>query len=159
MNEKFTVDKQKVIKSMCLSVCKHGHLADDLAQWVSMWFLTNKVEDKYLTDGLIYSVAWKGFNLSGSEFKREHNPITFQYSDLTPAELEAALNYDSINNVDEHYEQTLKQLNEMEQIWAREIVKRNLSINLFSEHTGISRAKAKERMTEIYKKLRDNARD
>lgn len=153
MNRKFAIDKQETIKSMCLSICKHGHLADDLAQWVSIYFLTHEIEEVNLTDGLIYSVAWKGYNLRGSEFKREHNPITFQYSDLTDSELEIALNFDTIN-VDEDYKQTLKDLNSVEKTWIEEIVKRNLSINLFSEHTNISRAKATERMNAIYNKLR-----
>ena len=33
-------------------------------------------------------------------------------------------------------------------------IKRNLSIKLFSDHTGIHRATAKERMESIYNKLR-----
>ena len=49
----------------------------------------------------------------------------------------------------------VEQLDDMERIWVEEILKRNFSIKLFSEHTGIHRATATERMNLIYEKLRN----
>jgi hypothetical protein len=46
----------------------------------------------------------------------------------------------------------------MEQIWVEEIVKRNMSIALFSQHSGIHRTTATERMESIYNKLRKNSK-
>lgn len=157
MNEDFVVKNQDVILAMCNTVCKHSHQAGDLAQWTSEWFLTHDVSHLNTTKALIYSVVWKAYNLRGSEFKREHNPSEFHYTELTVEDLELHMNLQE--SVDEQYRKVMDELNPIEKIWAEQIVKRNLSISLLSQHTGIGRKKATERMNEIYKKLRDNARD
>ena len=150
MNEEWTLSKQKVIETACNNICKHGSLSKDLAQEVSIWFLTNKLPDT-VTDGFIYVVAYKAFHLSGSEFRRLHvDEVLKQSLDINEYK---DLNIENLS-VDEKYEKTLEELDDIEQCWAREIVKRNLSINLFSQHSGISRQKAKERMDFIYHKLR-----
>ena len=56
------------------------------------------------------------------------------------------------------YKEHIGQLDNMEQIWVEEIVKRNMSIALFSQHSGIHRTTATERMESIYNKLRKNSK-
>jgi hypothetical protein len=152
MNEVFVIEKQEVIKAICKQVTKHGHLSEDLAQWVSMWFLTTELEQCYLTDRFINAVAYKAFNLKGSEFKREHSTTdTISVEDICnnyyyPLESE---------NVDKRYQDLLKELSPTEKIWLEEMIKRNGSVNLFCQHTKISRITATERMNYIYNKLRE----
>ena len=104
-------------------------------------------------DGFIFVVAYKMYHLSGSEFNRLHFDNVLQEStELDYLKLKD-IPYIS-NNVYKEYLEQVKQLDEMERIWVEEIVKRNLSIKLFSDHTGIHRTTAKERMESIYNKLR-----
>jgi len=178
MNETWTVEKQEVIKDICTRVCIDKSYVDDLAQWVSMFFLTTELEEHYLTEGFIYSVAYKGYHLRGSTFRREHIEFELLFVDLLSAQADEQSDRDTAHtdfmktfvghyedlgynkkSIDKMYEDVLEGLTPIEEVWAREIVKRNMSINMFSEQTGISRAKAKERMDYIYNKLRDNARD
>lgn len=151
MNEKFVIEKQSIIESMCLSICKHGSLSKDLAQEVSIYFLTHKLPE-VITDGFIYTVAYKYYHLSGSEFKRLHVDQVLKYAE----ELEEYSTIrDSLkDSVENEYNQALDELIPIEKVWAEELVKRNLSISLFSQHTGIGRKKATERMNSIYDKLR-----
>jgi len=151
-NEKFVLDKQPVIREICLAITKHNSFTDDLCQWVSIWFLENEVDEIYLTDGFIHSVAYKAYHLSGSSFKREHID---NYS-VIKEELQPDYHYPlESDNVDKRYEDLLRELTETERTWVEEIVKRNGSINLFSLHTEISRIVATERMNFIYNKLRE----
>jgi len=179
MNEDWLVSKQQVIEQICKTICKSS-LAEDLAQEVSIYFLTHELPE-VVTDGFIYTVAFKMFHLSGSSFKRLHiDDVLKASTDIEPFCLFNSTDDDKESSkyeawfidqsadyiddyykksIDDQYEQVLKELTPMEQIWVEEIMKRNCSISLFSQHTSISRQKAKERMNEIYNKLRDNARD
>ena len=94
------------------------------------------------------------FHLSGSEFNRLH----FDNVLIESTELDYLKQIDipyMDGNVYKDYIEQVKQLDEMERIWVEEIVKRNFSIRLFSEHTGIHRTTATERMNLIYEKLRN----
>lgn len=152
MNEDFVIKKQSVIKAICKQVTKHGSLSDDLAQWVSIWFLTNEVDECYLNDRFINAVSYKAYHLKGSEFKREHfNTESLSVEDICndyyyPLESE---------NVDLRYQELLRELTDTEKVWLEEMVKRNGSVNLFCQHTKISRITATERMEYIYNKLRE----
>ena len=154
MNEKFIKEKRQVIETACKNICKHSDIWKDLAQEVNIYFLTNELPSNLnKIDGFIFVVAYKMFHLSGSEFNRLHFDNVLQEStELDYLKLKD-IPYIS-NNVYKEYLEQVKQLDEMERIWVEEIVKRNLSIKLFSDHTGIHRATAKERMESIYNKLR-----
>ena len=155
MNEDFVKDKQKVIEKACNTIAKHSSISKDLAQEVSIYFLTNPLPERLdKIDGFIFVIAYKMYHLTGSEFKRLHiDNVLLDSEDIDFISDKALPFYD--DNVDKEYNKTIKELNEMDVIWTQEIVKRNMSINLFSEQTGISRIKATERMNSIYNKLRN----
>ena len=117
MNEKFVIEKQSIIESMCLSICKHGSLSKDLAQEVSIYFLTHKLPE-VITDGFIYTVAYKYYHLSGSEFKRLHVDQVLKYAE----ELEEYSTIrDSLkDSVENEYNQALDELIPIEKVWAEE---------------------------------------
>jgi hypothetical protein len=94
------------------------------------------------------------FHLSGSEFNRLHfDNVLSKSLDIDYLKVDD-MPCTKVNSYKEYMEQ-IGQLDEMERIWVEEIVKRNLSIRLFSEHTGIHRTTATERMNSIYEKLRN----
>jgi len=156
VNEDFIKEKRQVIETACKNICKHSDIWRDLSQEVNIYFLTNALpENLNKIDGFIFVVAYKMFHFSGSAFKRLH----FDNVLLESTELDYLKEVDipCVNeNVYKEYLEQVKQLDEMERIWVEEIVKRNLSIKLFSDHTGIHRTTAKERMNSIYEKLRKN---
>ena len=156
MNEDFVKDKQLVIETACKNICKHSEFWKDLAQEVSIYFLTNALpENLNKIDGFIFVVAYKMFHLSGSEFNRLHIDHLLKDCDEID-QIKPDLNYIHSNeNTYKEYTEQVEQLDDMERIWVEEILKRNFSIKLFSEHTGIHRATATERMNLIYKKLRN----
>ena len=141
MNEEFIKEKRQVIETACKNICKHSDIWRDLSQEVNIYFLTNALpENLNKIDGFIFVVAYKMFHLIESTELDYLKEIDIPYMD---------------GNVYKDYIEQVKQLDEMERIWVEEIVKRNLSIRLFSEHTGIHRATATERMNLIYEKLRN----
>ena len=158
MNEAFLKEKQQVIETACKNICKHSDIWRDLSQEVNIYFLTNALpENLNKIDGFIFVVAYKMFHLSGSEFNRLHiDHLLKDYENID--EIKGVdLNY--IPSIDENtyrdYTEQVEQLDDMERIWVEEILKRNFSIKLFSEHTGLHRARATERMNLIYEKLRN----
>jgi hypothetical protein len=151
MNEKWVTEKQEVIRTSCALICRGNRYTDDLAQYVSMYFLENELPPT-VTDGFIHVVAYKAYHLSGSEFRRLH--IDNNLEDSEDIEVCASIILDSAS-IDREYNDALNELNPVERCWAEEIVKRNMSINLLSEHTGIHRDSAKKRMNSIYKQLRE----
>ena len=155
MNEDFIKEKRQVIETACKNICKHSDIWRDLSQEVNIYFLTNALpENLNKIDGFIFVVAYKMFHLSGSEFNRLHfDNVLIESTELDHLK-EIDIPYMD-GNVYKDYIEQVKQLDEMERIWVEEIVKRNLSIRLFSEHTGIHRATATERMNLIYEKLRN----
>ena len=157
MNEDFIKLKQPVIEKACKTICKHSELSKDLAQEVSIYFLTNELPlNKTKIDGFIFVVAYKMYHLSGSEFNRLHfDNVLNESVDIEHLKKE---DIPCINDNRNDYKDQIGQLDSMEQIWVEEIVKRNLSIALFSSHTGIHRATATERMEVIYNKLRNNSK-
>jgi hypothetical protein len=158
VNEDFIKDKQLVIEKACKTICKHSELSKDLAQEVSIYFLTNPLPDNLSKiDGFIFVVAYKMFHLSGSEFNRLHfDNVLLESSDIDYLKAE---DIPYINdNIYKEYREHIGQLDNMEQIWVEEIVKRNMSIALFSQHSGIHRTTATERMESIYNKLRKNSK-
>jgi hypothetical protein len=155
VNEAFLKEKQQVIETACKNICKHSDIWKDLSQEVNIYFLTHELPSNLnKIDGFIFVVAYKMFHLSGSEFNRLHfDNVLKESTELDYLKLKD-IPYIS-NNVYKEYLEQVKQLDEMERIWVEEIVKRNLSIKLFSDHTGIHRGTAKERMESIYNKLRN----
>jgi len=155
VNEEFIKEKRQVIETACKNICKHSDIWQDLAQEVNIYFLTHELPSNLnKIDGFIFVVAYKMFHLSGSEFNRLH----FDNVLIESTELDYLKEIDipyMDGNVYKDYIEQVKQLDEMERIWVEEIVKRNFSIRLFSEHTGIHRATATERMNLIYEKLRN----
>jgi len=156
VNEEFIKEKRQVIETACKNICKHSDIWRDLSQEVNIYFLTNALpENLNKIDGFIFVVAYKMFHFSGSSFNRLH----FDNVLIESTELDYLKEIDipyMDGNVYKEYVEQIKQLDEMERIWVEEIVKRNLSIKLFSDHTGIHRTTAKERMESIYNKLRKN---
>ena len=152
MNNDFVVSKQQVIRDSCELICRGNRYTDDLIQWVSMYFLEHTLPTE-ITDGFIHVVAYKAYWLQGSEFRRLH-------IDSNLENCEDIQGYSSVildnTSVDREYNEALNELNPVERVWAEEIVRRNMSINLFSQHTGIHRDSAKQRMQNIYEKLRKN---
>ena len=155
MNEDFIKEKRQVIETACKNICKHSDIWRDLSQEVNIYFLTNALpENLNKIDGFIFVVAYKMFHLSGSEFNRLHfDNVLIESTELDYLK-EIDIPYID-GNVYKEYVEQIKQLDEMERIWVEEIVKRNFSIRLFSEHTGIHRTTATERMNLIYEKLRN----
>tara|TARA_R110000868_G_scaffold380965_1_gene647296 strand:- start:216 stop:692 length:477 start_codon:yes stop_codon:yes gene_type:complete len=155
VNEEFIKEKRQVIETACKNICKHSDIWRDLSQEVNIYFLTNALpENLDKIDGFIFVVAYKMYHLSGSEFNRLHfDNVLIESTELDYLK-EIDIPYIS-DNVYKEYVEQVKQLDEMERIWVEEIVKRNLSIRLFSAHTGIHRATATERMNLIYEKLRN----
>ena len=158
MNEDFIKLKQPVIEKACKTICKHSELSKDLAQEVSIYFLTNELPlNKTKIDGFIFVVAYKMYHLSGSEFNRLHfDNVLNESLDIDHLKKE---DIPCVNdNRYAEYKEHIGQLDSMEQIWVEEIVKRNLSIALFSEHTSIHRTTVTERMDLIYSKIRNNSK-
>ena len=155
MNENFIKDKRQVIETACKNICKHSDIWRDLSQEVNIYFLTNELPDNLnKIDGFIFVVAYKMFHLSGSEFNRLH----FDNVLIESTELDYLKEIDipyMDGNVYKDYIEQVKQLDEMERIWVEEMVKRNFSISLFSQHTGIHRTTAKQRLDFIKEKLRN----
>lgn len=141
-----------------------------------MYFLENELPTE-ITDGFIHVVAYKAYWLQGSEFRRLHIDKHLDDSDelieyLGSYSDNSKDNYNSSwagkmdsniknfcegyndANIDKEYDDALNELTPVERCWAREVVKRNMSINLLSQHTGIHRDSAKARMNSIYDKLR-----
>ena len=158
MNSNFVKEKQLVIEKACKTICKHSELSKDLAQEVSIYFLTNPLpENRTKIDGFIFVVAYKMYHLSGSEFNRLHfDNVLAESSDIEYLK-EEDIPYIN-DNIYKEYISHIGQLDNMEQIWVEEIVKRNMSIALFSQHSGIHRTTATERMESIYNKLRKNSK-
>ena len=154
VNEEFIKEKQQVIETACKNICKHSDIWKDLSQEVNIYFLTNELPNNLnKIDGFIFVVAYKMFHLSGSSFNRLHFDNILQ--DYTWIDYLKEMDIPCIDgNVYKEYIEQVEQLDEMERIWVEEIIKRNFSIKLFSEHTGIHRASATERMNSIYEKLR-----
>ena len=156
MNEDFIKEKRQVIETACKNICKHSDIWRDLSQEVNIYFLTNALpENLNKIDGFIFVVAYKMFHLSGSEFNRLHIDHLLKDCDEID-QIKPDLNYiHSTENIYKEYTEQVEQLDDMERIWVEEILKRNFSIKLFSEHTGIHRTTATERMNLIYEKLRN----
>jgi hypothetical protein len=154
VNEDFIKEKQLIIENACKTICKHSDIWRDLSQEVNIYFLTHDLPKNInKINGFIFVVAYKMFHLSGSEFNRLH--LDHVLSKSLDIEYLKAEDMPSVNeNKYKEYLEQIGQLDEMERIWVEEIVKRNLSIRLFSEHTGIHRTTATERMNSIYEKLR-----
>lgn len=153
-NNKFVIEKQGVIEKACNIVTKHSDSSKDLAQEVSMYFLTNDLPDEMdKIDGFIFVVAYKMFHLSGSSFKRMQFDVVLQRSVDIDELNESEIPCESESSYSE-YKEYVKDLTEIEQVWISEVLKRNMSINLFCEHSGIHRATATERMESIYSKIR-----
>ena len=154
MNEAFVIEKQETIRQCCQVVCNNNSYVEDLAQCVSIWLLENKLPEE-VKDGYLYMTAYNAYHRAGSEFRRLHIDTNIHHAKQIDSE---QIGLNDVNNIDQQYSEVMKELTPIDKVWAEEIVKRNMSINLFSKHTGINRQEATERMKTIYKKLQDNAR-